>query len=360
MARFWKELIYLLLMQSFLLPLAFAKKGSEPLYTEPFDLAAGGTCLTRASQEGILFANPALLPLGGAWIRWFGIEMGTISDKDSASQGRKGLSGLDSTQIINQLFSRSLHLGQTFSLSFLNKNVGISAFDRIELDLEGSRYDASGLPAINLGVEAYAGGVLSAALQPVPWLSLGLTGKYIGLAEPDISLPIADPAAVQANIADPNALRQQVKYGLGTGADFGALFFAQGHTLDLSLALKLDDVGGTHLTGGADKIPQSAHVGLGLALHGNTSVLHLSLEHRDVLGVYEREPRFKKIYLGSRLMFRKLFGVAAGLYQGVPTFGIRSDLWFWKIGLTYYGREMGDYPGDKQRNLIMSYTTLGF
>src|SRR6476620_10310012 len=71
-----------------------AKSSNELLYTEPFDLAAGGTTLTRASQEGIVFANPALLPLGGACIRWLGFQAGFMLDRDLAQSAQGGgLSG---------------------------------------------------------------------------------------------------------------------------------------------------------------------------------------------------------------------------------------------------------------------------
>ncbi len=338
---------------------AWAKRGSEALYIESFDLAAGGTCLTRASQEGILFGNPALLPLGGAWVRWFGIQTSTVADKETAGSG-SSLQTSDTATLLNEAFSRSLHLGQTFTMSFMHKNLGLSIFDRLELDLEGSRYDAAGLPALNLGIEAYGGGVFTMATQPVNWFSLGVTSKYILVGEPEISIPLGDPAAAQATFADQTALKQQLNYGLGAGADLGMLFFLQGRTVDKSLAIKIDDVGGTNLSEGAPGLPQSTHIGLGLAFHGSKEVLHLSLEHRDVFGQYRDEPKFQKIYLGARMMFRKQVGVAVGLYQGIPTFGIRSELSFWKIGLTYYGRELGDFPGDRQRNLISTYTSIGF
>ena len=70
-----------------------AKGSNELLYSEAFDLAAGGTTLTRSSQEGIVFANPALLPLGGAWVRWLGFQAGFLLDRDLAANAKDGIVG---------------------------------------------------------------------------------------------------------------------------------------------------------------------------------------------------------------------------------------------------------------------------
>lgn len=68
---------------------ALARKTNQAVYREPFDLAAGGTSLTRASAQGILFANPALLPLGAAYIRLLGSQLGLIANQKAVSSGQK-------------------------------------------------------------------------------------------------------------------------------------------------------------------------------------------------------------------------------------------------------------------------------
>ena len=47
---------------------------SAPLHVEAFDRGAGSTVMTRASREGMIYGNPALLTLGGSWVRWFGLQ----------------------------------------------------------------------------------------------------------------------------------------------------------------------------------------------------------------------------------------------------------------------------------------------
>ena len=343
-------------------PRLLAKNSNELIYTEPFDLAAGGTTLTRASQEGIVFANPALLPLGGAWLRWVGFQAGFLLDRDLAARAKKGIgaaAGTENDNFIDQLFSHSLHFGQTATLSFLNKNFAVSVFDRVELDVAGSRFGDAGLPSVNFGVEAYGGALASYASRPWRWLSLGVTGKRLFVSEPEIIIPIADQEKIKQLTKNTASLRDEAKFNQGNGVDLGALLLWQGSALDLSLGLKLEDLGSTHFAGEQKAFPQTYNAGLGLALHGSKEVLHLSLDYRDIGNAYH-EKTFKKTYLGARLMLRNFFGVAVGLYQGIPTFGFRIDLLLFKLGLTAYGRELGSYPGERQRNMLMIYTSLGF
>lgn len=340
----------------------FAKRSSELIYTEPFDLAAGGTTLTRASQEGIVFANPALLPLGAAYIRWLGFQTGFMLDRDLAEAGTTSIQDAANTEdssFMNQLFSRSLHFGQTTSLGFLNKNVAVTAFNRLELDVEGDRFGNGGLPAIEFQAEAYAGGLLTVATQPLRWFSIGLTGKYLYAGEPTILVPVTDEARVRELVDNPDTLQDEFTYGQGTGADLGTLFLWQNPHFDLSLGLKVEDIGGTVISNDQGTIPQTYHAGIGMAFHGTTQVLHLSLDHRDIGQAHEDEKTFKKVYAGARLMLFEMIGVAVGLYQGIPTCGIRLDLYLLKLGITAYGRELGNYPGDKQRNMVMIYTSMG-
>ncbi|RZA15127.1 MAG: hypothetical protein EOP10_26875 [Proteobacteria bacterium] len=340
----------------------FAKNSSELIYAEPFDLAAGGSVLTRASQEGVLFGNPALLPLGGAYIRWIGLETNFILDRDLAEQGQKAFQSpvnTDNSAYIDKLFNQSIHLGQSASLSVVSKNFAISLYDRLELDVEGSRYDNGGLPTINFGGEAYAGAMVSSAIQPLDWFSIGMTTKYLYMGEPDIKIPITDTTRLEQLLDDPSSLKDEVQYGKGIGTDIGTLFLWQNRFVDLSLGVKVEDMGGTKLSNNQESLPQTTHVGVGLAFHGMTNVLHLSLDYRDVTNEYQ-EKKFKKIYAGARLMLFQHVGLAVGLYQGIPTCGVRLDAFFIKLGITAYGRELGNYPGDKQRNLVSVYTSIGF
>lgn len=171
-------------------------------------------------------------------------------------------------------------------------------------------------------------------------------------------MPLIDTERVNTVLSNPNSLSSTLSYGYGLGMDAGMLLFSQGKTFDFSLAFKADDIGDTTLTG-RDPFKQTYHAGLGFAIHGSTEVLHLALDYRDVTNAYE-EKMFKKVHLGARLMLRQMIGIAAGYYQGLPTYGLRLDLIFLKLGITSYGREFGAFPGDRPRQLFFTYLSFGF
>ena len=68
-------------------------KGSSPIYEDPFDVGSGGASLTRASQAGMIFSNPALIPYGPGFHRWFGNESNVLIGKDSVDFAKSLQSG---------------------------------------------------------------------------------------------------------------------------------------------------------------------------------------------------------------------------------------------------------------------------
>src|SRR5262245_37670234 len=70
-------------------PTAVARKTNEPIYEDPFDIGSGGASLTRASKEGMIFSNPALLPLGSKTFRWLGFTLSLLANKESIDTARQ-------------------------------------------------------------------------------------------------------------------------------------------------------------------------------------------------------------------------------------------------------------------------------
>jgi hypothetical protein len=345
---------------------AYGRKTNQAVYEEPFDLASGGASLTRATQEGVMFANPALMTYGERFHRWLGLQFGAIAGKDSVEfvQNTAKSSGGDSegedgdTAFIDGLFEKPIHAGAMFSLSYITDTIGIGAFSRIEPDFEGKQFGPAGTPTVNISAEAYGGGVFSYSHRVAPWFSLGLTAKYLQVAEPDLELDLGNQAEIIEFTENPAEVAKVSELGTGMGYDIGSLLFLQGNWFDYRLALKVDDVGGTKLSGDSDDFKQTMHVGTGITFHGSTEALHLSVDYRDLQGVYEERP-FKRIYMGAKLVIRNMLGLGAGLYQGLPTYGVRLDLLLFKAGFTVYGREMGNFPGEKQRNIYVAYLGMG-
>lgn len=362
----WKKAILMVFVNYAVgVPTAWAKKTNQAVYEEPFDQAAGGSSLTRASREGVMFANPAMMPFGQDLFRWLGMQTSVIAARESIEFARALTSGKDTSESGDNIVTKVLeektpiHFGVSNALSVITNNFGLGVFARVEPDIYGEEYGAGGLPAVTVSAEIYGGAVSSVAFKPFRWLGLGATAKYLYVAEPDITLGLTDTTRIAELTNDPEALQNAASMGRGMGFDVGALLFLQGHTVDYRLALKVDDAGDTKFTGTQAPFKQTIHVGNAITFHGSEQALHLSLDYRDVQGAYE-EKLFKRVYIGAKLLLMSTIGLAAGLYQGIPTVGARFELLFLKCGFTAYGREMGDTVGERQRNLYVGYVSLGF
>jgi hypothetical protein len=117
-------------------------RGSAPVYEDPFDVAAGGSSLTRASQAGMIFSNPALIPYGTGFHRWLGNETSLIIGKDSVDFAKSltsgsgaGDEGSGNSQFINTVLTTPIHAGVLNNFSYINRFFGFSVFNRAEFDV---------------------------------------------------------------------------------------------------------------------------------------------------------------------------------------------------------------------------------
>jgi hypothetical protein len=347
-------------------------KTVEPAYQDPFDLAAGGASLTRASKEGVVFSNPALLRLASGFIRWIGSSTNLLVNKESVDTARKFLpggstqssqsSGTNNAEALDLLLKNPLRIGWGQAVSLITRSFGGSFFSRFEVDFAASQYGASGLPEIAIKTESYNGFVLGAPIPvPIPWLYLGLTGKYLFASEESVSADVADQTQI-TKYSDPNTLKSLYSQNSGAGVDAGALLFLQSGSVDFSLAAKVDDIGNTKLTGDSlspKSLKQVASVGTGLTLHTGDDMIHFAVDYRDIGNAYG-EPLFKRVYAGTKVTVRQMFGVAAGYYNGYPSMGAVVDLFFFRLALTSYTRELGDHPGVAPRHVYLTSISAGF
>ena len=361
--------------------ICFARKTNQSLYEDPFDIAGGGASLTRASQVGVLFSNPAQLSFGGKIHRWLGSESILLVNKESvetlqemvsgsktesssqaapAEGSAEGAASNSSTEFVDKLFKDPLHVGSANTLAYINKYFGIAAFQRFNLDVKARKFGETGLPEISVRGESYYGVVAGMPVwTPLKWLALGLGAKYVLASEPELTIEVTDEEKINS-LKDPNALKSLAAHNSGVGADAGAQILLQGKHLDYTLALKIDDVGNTKLRGDhdLDSFKQVVSIGTGMTIHTGGDALHLALDYRDVQNAYEEE-LFKKVYMGAKLTIRSYVGLAAGLYNGYPTLGAEVDLILIRLSATYYTREMGDHAGVEPRNIYMISLAAG-
>jgi len=354
-------------------PEVSAKKTNQAIYEDPFDLGSGGAALTRASKDGILFANPAQLPLGSKIIRWIGLSTSVLTNKESIETAKELLQNAQGTGASSsntsgssgfneKVFENPVRAGWGMAFSVLTHNVGGAVFSRFEPDFEANLYGQYGMPEIRFTTESYHGAVLGMGLRtPLRWLYLGATSKYIYASEADIAVEITNQEKIK-ELSDPSLFQDLSGHNTGTGLDVGSLLFFQGNYLDFTVALKADDVGQTQLKGAGESptaLKQMAHVGLGVTLHTGADALHLALDYRDLQMAYE-EDQFKRLYAGAKLTLRTYIGVAAGFYQGYPTMGAEVDLLIMRLALCSYTRELGDHVGVDPRRIYLASISTGF
>lgn len=342
-------------------------RGSSPLYEDPFDIAGGGASLTRASQAGMIFSNPALIPYGTGIHRWLGNETTLMIGKDSlnfvktlSSGGDSESGGSSNAQFVDSVVKSPLNAGFVNNVSYINRFFGFSVFNRAEFDVSAKKFGETGLPALRFRSESYQGiGISTASLILGNMLSVGGTAKFIYAGEPDVTIELTDQQAIN-DLQSPSGLRSLVAMNAGYGLDAGLMFFKQGKSSDIRLALKIDDLGTSKLSGDASltQLKQMYHLGLGYTLHNAVDSLHFSADYRDLAGA-SGDAVFKRLKLGAKLLLRHHLGLSVGYYDGWPSYGLELDIWVVRLTAAYYTRELGTKPGLDSRGVYVAGIAMG-
>ena len=386
---------------------ALAKKTNQTVYQDPFDLGAGGASLTRASKDGRVHANPALLPYGGKFHYWGGSSISVLTNKESVDtarslfnqasgsgesteEGGEGASGGSdqAAELMDKALTAPVRIGWGVSLAWVTRLFALSVFSRLEMDLRAKEFGQTGFPEAHFQSESYHGVLLGTGVRtPFRWLSFGVAGKYVYGSEPDLRVQLTDTDSI-SQMSDPKLLQDLSAHKVGTGADLGMLMFFQGSAVDFSIAGKVEDIGNTKFVAISSKagaqatedeeaaeaadgtgvepsknntleeFKQVVSVGTGLTFHTGADALHLALDYRDITNAYGEKP-FKKVYAGAKLLLRTYVGLSAGYYQGYPTYGAEIDLILVRLAGTYYTRELGDSPGVDPRRIYMITVSAG-
>lgn len=359
---------YLLLLLVVSLTSPLSGKTIQPLYEDPFDLGAGGTVLTWATQESMLINNPALLPHGGTFLRWLGMKLNLSPGLDSVvfaqdlvgSEGEtEGEGNPESPLAILSKFKTPVHVGASSALSLITNNGGAAVYLSAEPDIryweKGDPELGTGTPNVVIRSETYAGANLATAARTWKWLSFGASLKVLQINETLSKVELTDRQAIdqlQSTFSNVDSSSLEA----GVGVDGGSLLFFQGENMDFRVALTASNIGNLQLSSGR-LLPQMFHGGLGLTFHTNADALHFSAELRDLTKAYPEEPDYKRLHLGTRLLIRTYFGFSAGLYHGSPTYGLQLDLFLLRLAATYYTREYAKSPGvDPRKVIIISYS----
>lgn len=326
-------------------------KTHEPIYQAPFDLAAGGASLTRATQEGAQFANPSLTALGAGVLRSLflrsTVHVGADAVDLAAQAAKSILAGEGARSTSRDLMGRALktpvHVGADMAMGALFAPGGFSLVATTRADLETREFGDVGLPQLHLRALAFSGAAAHFAQSFRDKIAIGVGAKalYGGEARERIGLNeiVAGGGSDAATL-----VRNKLKRGYGLSVDLGTTIQRRSRYLDSRLAVVVNDVGTTTFTGSLSPWKQTVNVGFGVTPHTRSNALHCAVDLRDIGRVYG-EHWTRRTYAGCRLIFARLIGFGIGMSQGWPSFGTVVNLFFLRLEAGTYSREWGSQAG---------------
>lgn len=324
----------------------------EPIYQNPFDTAAGGASLTRATQDGALYANPSLSALGRGFFRWFFTRMAFHLGKDTVDLGwntyKAGLDNFDASAMINKALTTPYFLGMDFTMGSLTRYGGVGVYSSLRTDIAGRQFGSAGMPEIRLRALGYVGLASSAAADFGDYFSLGMTYRYQATGEANQTVSLIDVASNSGTAL--SDMQKNLQYGFGHAVDLGATFQLRSRHVDFRLAGTVNDVGTTSFTGNVTPWKQTYSAGAGITFHSRASALHCAMDRRDLTAVYG-EHWTRRTYAGCKLLVAQRAGVAYGLYQGWPSYGFVLSALFIRLEGGMYTKEMGSQAGTDPRRV---------
>jgi hypothetical protein len=333
-------------------------KKSAPLYQNGFDLASGGASLTRATQEGVIFANPSLIPIGeGIWRSFYGkntfaVSEGSLNIVKSALESTSG--STIASNILQNIFDKPAYLNNASALGLLTSYVGVAGLSSVNFSMYGEKFGSIGLPELSVKSNSYAGVVLSAGTTLSDYLSIGISPKYIYNTQIDTTLSVGDLSDLKQGL---NKIKNSLTQGNGIATDLGVTLQLRSKHFDVRVAGVLTDFGNTTFSGSMPPWLQTYHAGLGLTLHDNSNALHCAVDYRDLTNVYN-EPLSKKMYMGCKLIIAKWVAFGYGMRQGWPSYGMVLNLFVARIEAGTYTTNLSASPGLPPSAIY--FLTLGY
>jgi hypothetical protein len=336
---------------------------SAPLYENPFDMSAGGASLTRATQEGVFFSNPSLPALGRGVLRWiygrtavhFGADAIDLA-RSSYQKKKAGTLKVDSS-FIASLLKTPVHFGNDLTLGFITAYGGLGIFQSVRADIEGRQYGSIGLPEVRTKAEGAAGLVASASMPVGDILAIGASVKPTYAAETFESIALSDftSGGSKQMLAD---IKSNTAYGFGVSLSVAATAQFRSQNFDLRIASTVDDVGQTKFKV-AEVRPwkQTINLGIGIVPHTRNNALHCAYDLRDIRAAYG-EHWTRRSRAGCKALFNSRVGLAAGYYQGWPSYGFVLNLTFIRLEAGSYTREFGAEAGTRGRRVY--FVATGF
>lgn len=324
---------------------------NEPIYQNPFDLAAGGASITRATQEGTLFSNPALPALGAGLFRWIFLRTAVHAGQQATSLALQVLGARaapDSQEIMDKAFRTPVHGGMDFAAGVVTSAVSGGVFGSARVDIEGRKFGEQGSPELRGLAHGYGGAIAGYSHALSDYFAVGATTRYQANAE------IAEKIGVLSLFDNPDILgrmKDSLQWGTGFGADVGAIAQYRTRMFDLRLGLTVNDIGDTAFAHSLPAWKETWNLGFGATVHSESTAMHCAVDLRDARAQYKEHWTYRT-YAGCKLLVQAIIGFGVGLYQGWPTYGFVVNLWLMRLEAGLYAKEVGQQAGTQRRGVL--------
>lgn len=322
------------------------------LYRSANLLSRGDAGIATAENEDAIFYNPAGLSKGKGIYKITRImtPMLEFSKNTRDIVKRIAVQENDPTSTFREQQGKAQHLGFNQFTGVILRKVALGAFAHSSSTAMLYKDPQKGAFESILANSISDLGLTFSLAQKV-WkknLSVGLTAKYIRRSQAYLYANATETDKFSSIQSDELAMT-----GSATGADLGLIYQTKG----MSYGLTIQDVGNTKMipdqTTNLSKedralkdLTQTINLGIAAQTTTRSSHLEFALDLRDILNA-TKQHILKRFHFGMELGVSNFIGFAAGINQGYGSFGLFSDIRFFRVDLGLYAEETGELPGSR-------------
>lgn len=317
----------------------------------------GGVQLLFNKPAEVLHHNPA----GLAFAEGFNLQVIGFRLGANGLDLVNSLSGLDTnnSSSLSSITGKPIWINGLGSLTFTMPHFGIGAYKNFTLSTVLNNPAFPNMSTTLYDDSAYIVGFGSTLTQNFSWgMNLKRMTRAGGSKEISIGT-IVD--AVGSN--DMSGITNQFEgSGVGYGIDT-SMMFQFSSPIQPMLVVSWKDIGSTSFknvstktTEAPNHIDDNLSVGLGTLIDLPGLDVSTGIEYRNAM---QKGPLGKKLHLGTEISL-PIFDLRAGLNQGYMTYGLGMNFFVFNIDLSYYTKELGEYPGQTPQNRIQFGFNMDF
>ncbi len=343
----------LLLLTSLLSSLSMAATSLNSLYLGAEQLGRGNAGLISASGADALFYNPALVaPRSTEKQGEVVIIAPTVVVSTKLPDTISDFKGTDTAKIVaglKNIMGQNRHASISNFGGYIAKNWSVGLLESLFLNLTAyKKIEAAGLEAVRINVYQNIG-LVGGYHHPLPGgVELGISPKIISRTQYFLDKDLSQLLDIQSIIKDPSSLKNN---GIGYGANIGASYKLPVSQVESSVALTIDDLGGTKFKAAKtvtsdqplDSLKQTVNLG-GSASYRLGYPLTAELNIRDLLKNDETN-LFLRTHMGLNYLLWDVLGLSTGLNQGYGSAGLYYQGSALRLYAGMYTQEAGTLPG---------------